>query len=358
MSQYSERRHLNPSLGLLLGEGSHQEVGPDTKSPSEVSGQIPSRFQDANYPTYYGKPVIKSPVWIWAVPAYFYVGGVAGGSMVLGAAAQISGGPGLRNFVKRCRWLATASAALGTGLLIHDLGRPGRFLYMLRVFRPSSPMSVGSWVLASAASLAGTSAVLSDGRGFLKRAGDAAGCAAGLLGMPLASYTAVLLANTAVPIWQESRRSLPLLFIGSAAASTSSALELMDLKAAEQSVVDRFAVAAGLIELASAFAVDRESSAVKRVGRPLNEGVAGGLWKAGKICSAVSLILSLAGGKSHPRRIASGILGTAGAVCFRFAIFHAGKASAADPRATFRQQRSGHGAAAVTGRAAISGPQE
>src|SRR5205823_11154878 len=144
--------------------------------------------------TYFDRPVLKEPVWIWAVPAYFSVGGVAGAAAVLGAAAQLLGHDELRGLVRRCRVIAAAGTALGTAFLIEDLGRPGRFLNMLRVFRPTSPLSVGSWVLAPAAVLSAGSAVLPG------PIGDAAGLGSGALGGPLATYTSILLTNTAVPV--------------------------------------------------------------------------------------------------------------------------------------------------------------
>src|SRR5688572_10998726 len=98
--------------------------------------------------TYYDQPMLKRPVWIWSVPVYFYVGGVAGAALVLGAAAQTVDAPGLRGLIRKCRWIGAIGHGLGTFLLIIDLGRPERFLNMLRTFNPRSPLSVGSWVLA------------------------------------------------------------------------------------------------------------------------------------------------------------------------------------------------------------------
>ena len=60
----------------------------------------------------------------------------------LGAAARTL--PRLR---RRCRRLSLVSIIVGTAALIADLGRPSRFFNMLRVFRPTSPMSMGSWLL-------------------------------------------------------------------------------------------------------------------------------------------------------------------------------------------------------------------
>jgi formate-dependent nitrite reductase membrane component NrfD len=351
-------RNIDPEVGVLEGEASRQAV-PDGRGSGEgavpfaVWPDVPSR-QEPGDTTYYDRPVLKEPVWIWAVPAYFYSGGVAGAAAVLGAAAQAADDGDLRDLVVRCRWVATAGGTLGTGFLIYDLGRPERFLNMLRVFRPTSPMSVGSWALAGAVPLMAGSAILARRRGPLRRLGDLAGALAGLLGMPLTGYTAVLLSNTAVPLWQETRRSLPAAFTASAMSGAASLLDLMDLDGRPERIVRRFGLVGKFAELAAMRAVESEADRTERVARPLHEGLGGALWRASKALTGASLLLSLLG-RRRKARTAAGILGTAGAIALRFAVFHAGKESARDPRATFQHQRSGHGGIEVTGRPAATG---
>ncbi|HKE22248.1 MAG TPA: NrfD/PsrC family molybdoenzyme membrane anchor subunit [Bryobacteraceae bacterium] len=288
--------------------------------------------------TYYNRPVIKPPVWIWTIPTYFFVGGVAGAAMTLALAVQLAGGTRLRRFEERCRWIGAVGGGIGTALLIADLGRKWRFLAMLRVVRLTSPMSIGSWVLALATPLSAGSAVLTKSRGWLYDLGYVAGTGGGVLGMPLATYTGVLIGNTAVPVWRATRRTLPLLFGASAAASLGSVLDLMPLRAHEREVARTFGIAGRAAELAAGFAVECEANAVERVGRPLCEGGTGVLWKAAKIATAASLALALVPGKRKGFRVAAGVLGVLGGLGVRFSIFYAGKASAADPRATFWQQ--------------------
>jgi formate-dependent nitrite reductase membrane component NrfD len=287
--------------------------------------------------TYYDRPVLKAPVWIWTVPAYFFVGGVAGAAMTMGLAVQLLGGRELRRFDERCRWVGAIGGGIGTALLIADLGRKTRFLAMLRVLRPSSPMSVGSWVLALATPLSAGSALLTMTRsGGLWDVGYAAGVGAGILGMPLATYTAVLLGNSAVPLWLATRTTLPLLFGASSAAGLASVLELMPLGERERAIVRRFAVVARVAELAADEAVEREASANPQVGLPLRQGASGALWKAAKVLTAASLVLTVMPGR---RRMAAGICGVLGGLALRFGVFHGGKVSALDPRATFAQQQ-------------------
>src|SRR6185312_6208255 len=99
-------------------------------------------------PTYYGRPVIKKPVWSWSIPLYYYVGGTAGGAAVLGAAATMMGRDHFPRLIPRSRWIGAIGGAASAALLIYDSGKPSRFLYMLRVFRPTSPMNMGTWILS------------------------------------------------------------------------------------------------------------------------------------------------------------------------------------------------------------------
>ncbi len=330
----NDGRNIDRSLALLEGEAAQQQTSPDRNAPETVPEEMGGRA-----PSYYGRPVLKPPVWIWSIPAYFFVGGVAGAAMTLGMAVQLAGGRRLRGFDERCRWIGAIGGGIGSALLIHDLGRKGRFLFMLRVFRPTSPMSVGSWVLALATPLSAGSAILTFARGSLYRLGYAAGIGAGILGMPLATYTAVLLSNTAVPVWSETRRVLPFLFGASSAAGLASVLDCMDLNGRERTIARRFGLAGRIAELAASQALTFEAARVPRVALPLREGVSGALWNAAGILTAGSLALSLWPGESRTRRRIAGALGIVGGFCLRFAVFHAGKASARDPHATFAQQR-------------------
>src|SRR4051794_4063886 len=169
--------------------------------------------------SYYGRPVIAEPVWNPEIPVYFFVGGVAGASAPLTLAASLRGNDVL---ARRASAIALAGSGLSAGLLIKDLGRPERFLNMLRMFKVSSPMSVGSWVLSGF----GATAAASAGRellGVFPAAGRGAQVGGAALGPLLATYTATLIANTAVPVWHEARRELPFVF-GASAVGTAGAL--------------------------------------------------------------------------------------------------------------------------------------
>jgi formate-dependent nitrite reductase membrane component NrfD len=292
--------------------------------------------------SYYGLPLLKEPVWVGAVPLYFWLGGAAGAASTLSAMARMFGGRGLDPLARRARLLAAAGDAVGAALLTYDLGRPSRFYNMLRVFNPRSPMSVGSWVLASSGAANTGALVLQNRRGFLGAAGDLAGFVGGLLGMPLAGYTAVLLSNTAVPVWNLGRRSLPLLFMASGVATAGSLLSLTASTDEERVAAERYAVAGQIGELAATAAlhyeVRRESP---RAARPLWRGTSGALLTAATALTAASLVSSIVPGRSRRRARNAAILGALGSLALRFAIHHAGKASARDPQASFAAQRSG-----------------
>jgi formate-dependent nitrite reductase membrane component NrfD len=305
---------------------------------------VPARAIDtaAVEPSYYGLPMLKEPVWVGAVPLYFWLGGAAGAAATLSAVARICGGRALDPLARKARLLAAVGDTVGAGLLTYDLGRPERFYNMLRVFNPRSPMSVGSWVLATSGAANTGALVLQNRRGFLGAVGDLAGFVGGLLGMPLAGYTAVLLSNTAVPVWNLGRRSLPLLFMASGVATAGSLLSLTASTDEERVAAERYAVAGQIGELAATAAlhyeVRRESP---RAARPLWRGTSGALLTAATALTAASLVSSIVPGRSRRRARNAAILGALGSLALRFAIRHAGKASARDPQASFAAQRSG-----------------
>lgn len=333
-------RNIDPQTGLLLGEGSGQKPLASRENvalQSEIFPHVPSR-QLGDAPTYYGIPVLKQPVWIWTIALYFYMGGLAGMSATLGSAAQLVGGREMRHVVMKTRWIATLGAAISTVLLIQDLGRPERFLHMLRVFKLTSPMSMGSWILSAFSAAAGGAAVLPYCPRLFRPLGEMCGIIAGLLGLPLAAYTGVLLVQTAVPLWKN--RLWSVLALCSGTAASSSFLEMLPLNAKESRAVELFGIIGKLGEILIASQIEREAARVERVARPLHDGLTGLLWQGAKVLTVASALASIVPGHSRKKRVIAGVLGTAAGLCVRFAYFFAGKRSARDPRATFEQQHA------------------
>ncbi len=334
-------RNIDKRLGKLSGEAANQRplsTKHDVALHAQAFPYVPSH-QSTTSPSYYGHPMLKQPTWIWSIPTYFYVGGVAGVSGAFSAAAQVFAPDSMRALVTHGRWVATVGGAISAGLLIHDLGRPERFLYMLRVFRPTSPMSMGSWILTTFSTCMGGAAILPLGPRFFRPFAGPLGLLGGVLGLGLSGYTGVLISQTAVPVWQESYRTMPVMFLASGTAAAAAFLEFFSFNRRETKAIERFGLIGKMTELASAVVLERDANQITRVGRPLKAGLSGFLWQTAKLLTAAGIILSLTPGKSRSKRIASGLIGTAGSLFLRFGIFYAGKASARDPRSSFDQQR-------------------
>ncbi len=167
-------------------------------------------------------PFIKGPVWEWEVPLYFWVGGLASGSAFVALACDLAGDP---RSAATARKVALGVVATAPPLLISDLGRPERFLNMLRVFKPRSPMNMGAWCLVMFSS----SAAGAVGADLLRRprAARALGALTSVLGGYLGSYAGVLLATTAVPVWARSRLLLGPIFVSTATATGAAATRLV-----------------------------------------------------------------------------------------------------------------------------------
>ncbi len=335
-------RNIAPNLGALTGEAADQTTlatKKDAALHSQSFPYVPSR-QPGDSPTYYDHPMLKQPVWIWSIPAYFYVGGVAGVGATFGAAAQLVAPDAMRSLIVRSRWVATIGGAVSAALLIHDLGRPSRFLNMLRVFRVTSPMSMGSWILTVFSSAAGAAAVLPFGPRLFRPLANVFGLIAGVFGLGLSGYTGVLISQSAVPIWQTSYRTTPVLFLASGTAAAASFFEFFSLNAREARATEWFGSIGKVIELAAVFALEADARRIERVGRPLTSGLSGFLWQSAKVLTVTSAVISILPGKSRPKRVVAGVLGSVASIFLRFGLFYAGKASARDPRASFQQQRT------------------
>ncbi|HUR05215.1 MAG TPA: NrfD/PsrC family molybdoenzyme membrane anchor subunit [Nonomuraea sp.] len=291
-----------------------------------------SMVPEAEFRSYYGRPVLKAPVWHEPhMPIYLYVGGVSGVSSVM---AVMAGFTGHDRLARTARVAAALGAAVGAGLLAAELGRPSRFLNMLRVFKPSSPMSVGSWTLAAQGGLS-VVAASTELTGILPAVGDAAVLATGLTGPLTATYTAVLIADTAVPAWHEAYRELPFLFAGSALASAG-AVGMLATPRAQAGPARVVAVIGAAVESVAGMVMERR---LGLVGEPYRLGKAGRLMLSARVLTAGGGLLAAVAGRGRALTALSGLALTAGALCTRFGILEAGRASAADPKYTVVPQR-------------------
>lgn len=288
----------------------------------------------AEFDSYYGRPVIKAPAWAARdIAGYFFLGGLAGAGSVLAAGAHLTGRTCTATAMKVS---SLAAVSLSAAALVNDLGKPARFAHMLRVFKPTSPMSVGSWLLTvygPAAGAAATSAVT----GRLPRIGATATAGAAVLGPALAAYTAVLAADTAVPAWHGAHRELPYVFAASATAAASG----MALVLGPRHETAPARCAAALAAAAEATAADAAQRRLGMVAGTWREGRAGTLLRSARLLTAAGAVGAvLLGHRSRPAAVASGLALLAGSAFTRFGVFAAGIASAEDPRYTVGPQRA------------------
>jgi formate-dependent nitrite reductase membrane component NrfD len=280
--------------------------------------------------SYYGRPVIKEPVWQPEIPWYFFTGGLAGASAVLGLGARLADNDELAD---KTLWISLAADVASPILLISDLGRPERFLNMLRVFKVTSPMSVGSWILAASGAV--TTAAAGAHVLGLRKTRDFFEALSMLLGLPLATYTGVLVADTAVPVWHEARKELPFVFGAGAAASAGAAGALVT-RPANAGPARRLAVASALTETALTKVMERK---LGFVGEVYHEEEAG---KYGKLATGLTVagaaVLGLTG-RTRLGAVAGSSLILAGTAAMRWSVFKAGFQSARDPRYTVEPQR-------------------
>jgi formate-dependent nitrite reductase membrane component NrfD len=282
--------------------------------------------------SYYGRPVLKEPVWKPVIPFYLFTGGLAGGASVLHGVGRVTGN---RRLATRALYVGAAADIVSPLLLVSDLGRPERFLNMLRVFKVTSPMSVGSWILFLSGGASTTAAGL-EALGVLKPVKWAAELVSFATGPPLATYTGALLANTSIPVWAEARDELPWLFGASAAASAGAALTMATPRRAA-GPARRAAVGGVAVELALMKAMEKRLGFVGEVYR---EGEAGRYGRIAKTCAAAGAgLIALGGRRSRAVSVAGGALVCAGEVALRWSVFRAGFQSARDPRYTVVPQR-------------------
>jgi hypothetical protein len=289
---------------------------------------------DATPTSYYGRAVLVHPIWTWEIGTYLFVGGLAGACGPLAAGARLSGNLPL---ARRAAAAGLAGALISPVLLISDLGRPERFLHMLRVFKVTSPMSVGTWILSTYGPCAGLAA----GWQLLgrpgRRIGVAASAGAAVTGPMLSTYTAALIATTAVPVWHDARRELPYLFAGSSASAAGGLLAAVTPRAAA-GPARALGVAGAAAELGIEALMQRRLD--PRIRRSYEEGPARLPHQAARALTAAGAVTVAAlGGRFRAAAVVGGLALTAGSALTRWAIFKAGTTSADDPEQTVGPQR-------------------
>ncbi|HEX3288135.1 MAG TPA: NrfD/PsrC family molybdoenzyme membrane anchor subunit [Mycobacterium sp.] len=295
----------------------------------------------AEFRSYYGRQILKSPAWNWMIAAYLFLGGLSAGSALLAAGADLTGRPALRK-VSRIGSLTSILASLY--FLIADLGRPDRFHHMLRVAKPSSPMSMGTWLLSAYGPGAGVAAAaeLMPKRMRHTRLGRLvwwlarpAGLWAAATAPGVASYTAVLLSQTAVPAWREAHPYLPFVFTGSAAVS-GGGLGMLLAPIDDSGPARRMAIAGAGLEVAASRALEQRLGLSAEA---YTTGKAHRLRKWSEILTVGGAIGATVGGRRRSIVAASGLALLAGGALQRFGVFEAGVESTRDPKYVVVPQR-------------------
>jgi len=282
---------------------------------------------------YYGIPLLKEPSWNWEIPLYFFVGGASGAAAVIGSIADYAGAN--RELVKHARWIAAAGSVVSPMLLVSDLGRPERFLNMLRVFKPQSAMSMGVWTLVGFSGGAAASAFAEFVKGrygesfpvkVMENAGNLASIA---FGLPFSNYTGVLIGATAIPVWNQHAGDLPAHF---GASGVNTAVSLLELAGHERNrALQMLGLGAAIFECWEGLRIESNEAASPN---PLKDGYTGALTRAGGILSGpiplTLRLLSMVSGKHRAGKLrrAAAISSIGGSLLTRIAWIAAGHVSA------------------------------
>ncbi len=330
----------------VTGEGIRAPGGDFIRKRGGGRGEQ-SMVPPATFTSYYGRNIVKPSPWEADIPIYLFAGGVAAGSSLLAAGADLTGRHAL---MRTGRLGALVALVVSLVALVHDLGRPARFLNMLRTVKLTSPMSVGTWILSTYGPFAGLAAVAelagllppgaSKGRlrgplRLLAVLGRPAGLVAGLTAPPVAAYTSVLLTDTATPSWHSAYKELPFVFTGSAAAA-SGGLGMIATPVAQAGPARSFAAGGAVVELLAERRMERSMGITAE---PLHDGKAGRYMKAATALTVAGAVGTLLAGRSRTMAVVSGAALMAGSACTRFGVFEAGQESAKDPKYTVVPQR-------------------
>lgn len=303
----------------------------ETRGRVEGEGVRPpgAPFPQASPQTgYYGVPMLKQPQWKWEVPLYFFVGGAAGSAAVIGAMANWVGrDPELR---RNARLVAAAGGVISTGLLVADLGRPARFLAMLRVFKKQSAMSMGAWTLAAFSTFSGATAfaeLVSQRFDFapVRVLGHLSEAFSAALGLPFHNYTGVLIGASAIPVWNRSITTLPIHF---GMSGVNSAVAILELLGHNNTALNLLGMCASAFETYEGMHLEQRPEAALD---PLKHGLSGWITRLGGVFSGpvpLSLRLGAQISGSQKMRRAACWSAIAGSLLTRYGWMQAGKASA------------------------------
>lgn len=340
------RRRRGPEgAGKSLRRFASNLLRQDTERRDDGSREM-RMVDDVEFSSYYGRPIVKAPPWGHEISTYLFLGGLAGGSALLSLGAELTGRTKLR---RNTRLTALSAVGLGTVALIADLGRPERFLNMMRTIKVTSPMSIGTWILTPFATFTGVATVseidkmtgeklpLGPLRPVLHALEAPAGVGAAIFGAPLAAYTGVLLGNTANPVWNGGRNGLS--FVFAASATMAAGGTAMATTSVEEAGPARTMALIGVgADIAAVRAMKAGMHPVEV--EPLETGHAGKLLKWAEYLTIGGGIGALFGGKNRTLAALSGTALAAASALTRFGVLDAGLASTKDPKYVIEPQKA------------------
>jgi hypothetical protein len=333
--------NAQPNPGKKISEERLQEI----KRIAGETSLVPGATKPAGHPkiqgqnSYYGLPALKPPVWTWEVPFYFFLGGISGVSGCMAFVAHLFHADPI--LIRTLLWMGFIGSAVCPILLIADLGRPSRFLNMLRVFKWRSPMSMGAWILVAFSGCIAPALIANELmlRGFnwpvldwVRWSAEAGSVVTGLL---LAGYTGVLIGATAIPVWSANRRILPIHFLTSGLGGASAILELTGFLLPVTQTLGL--VASGIETILELIFEVRKPE----VDFPLHRGPSGVAFLVAGLLEGPAALLVRIFWKIPPGRYTAAICFLAGSLLSRYAWIWAGRISATQSDAEFKRQRAG-----------------
>jgi formate-dependent nitrite reductase membrane component NrfD len=290
---------------------------------------------------YESVPILKRPLWGWEIASYFFLEGISASAFILCTAAEMTGGKAYTRTTRAGRMIALAAMMPCPWLLIHDLGRPGRFHHMLRVVKLKSPMNLGSWGLTGYG--AGLTMHLASelpteklpfrvpGLRTFQRLFPATVSAS--IGMPFAitliSYPGVLLGNTSIPMWSHTKLMGSIIACSSMSSGTSALKLVAEIVGDKRSarVLDRFELVASGAEAAALAAYFASAG---KASTPLLRGKQKKTFWLGAVLCGLVVPAVLRTTRSRSAHIVASLMALGGAFALKWAFVHAGKESAMD----------------------------
>ena len=300
-------------------------------------------------PAYYDISLLQSPVWTKEVGIYFFLGGLSSSSFSIARLSDRFGSDKSRSATKWGTLIAALAALPCAPLLIWDLGDRTRFHHMLRIWKPKSPMNLGSWTLTIYTLMGGIAAAreffrllrkdepLQGGAKIVDETAGVVADAAGIpLGLLLAGYTGILLSTTSTPIWSRNTW-IGTLFSASAVAAGASAVKLaLEVTNKEGHVTEALGKVETLAHATEAVAHAGFLSVAGPLAKPVTHGKFRTEYLGGAIGLGVilpELLTHLPVAKKHKRAfsIAAALASLVGGYLLRTVFLDAGKPSADDP---------------------------